>query len=91
MGFGGISPWSLLLILLIVIMLFGTKRLKNLGSDLGDAIKSFKNSMGESERESEQAEAETDEANQAPRQIDSQGSVYEAEAKPVNSKSEEKV
>lgn len=46
MGFGGISIWQLLIILLIVVMLFGTKRLKGLGSDLGDAIKGFKRSMG---------------------------------------------
>lgn len=46
MGFGGISIWQLLIILLIVVMLFGTKRLKGLGSDLGDAIKGFKKSMG---------------------------------------------
>ena len=49
MGFGGISPWSLLLILLIVLLLFGTKRLKNVGGDLGGAIKSFKKSMKEGE------------------------------------------
>ena len=46
MGFGGISIWQLLIVLLIVVMLFGTKRLKGLGSDLGDAIKGFKKSMG---------------------------------------------
>jgi sec-independent protein translocase protein TatA len=45
MGFGGISPWSLLLILLIVVLLFGTKRLKSVGGDLGGAIKNFKKSM----------------------------------------------
>ncbi|MBK3759249.1 twin-arginine translocase TatA/TatE family subunit [Stutzerimonas frequens] len=49
MGFGGISVWQLLIILLIVIMLFGTKRLKGLGSDLGDAIKGFRKSMGNDE------------------------------------------
>ncbi|MCW3149353.1 twin-arginine translocase TatA/TatE family subunit [Stutzerimonas stutzeri] len=49
MGFGGISVWQLLIILLIVIMLFGTKRLKGLGSDLGDAIKGFRKSMGTDE------------------------------------------
>ena len=49
MGFGGISIWQLLIILLIVVMLFGTKRLKGLGSDLGDAIKGFKKSMGSDE------------------------------------------
>ncbi|MGE6794070.1 sec-independent protein translocase protein TatA [Pseudomonas guineae] len=46
MGFGGISIWQLVIVLLIVVMLFGTKRLKGLGSDLGDAIKGFKKSMG---------------------------------------------
>lgn len=49
MGLGGISIWQLLIILLIVIMLFGTKRLKGLGSDLGDAIKGFRKSMGSDE------------------------------------------
>ena len=44
MGIGGISVWQLVIILLIVIMLFGSKRLKSLGSDLGGAIKGFKNS-----------------------------------------------
>lgn len=49
MGLGGISIWQLLIILLIVVMLFGTKRLKNLGSDLGDAIKGFRKSVGADE------------------------------------------
>lgn len=47
MGLGGISIWQLLIILAIVVMIFGTSRLKNLGSDLGGAIKGFKNSMSE--------------------------------------------
>ena len=45
MGIGGISVWQLLIILLIVMMLFGTKRLRGLGSDLGAAIKGFKSSV----------------------------------------------
>lgn len=45
MGLGGISIWQLLIILVIVVMLFGTKRLRNLGGDLGGAIKGFKQSM----------------------------------------------
>jgi sec-independent protein translocase protein TatA len=45
MGFGGISIWSLLLILAIVVLLFGTKKLRNVGSDLGGAIRSFKKSV----------------------------------------------
>ena len=47
MGFGGISIWSLLLILGIVILLFGTKKLRNVGGDLGGAIRSFKKSIKE--------------------------------------------
>lgn len=51
MGFGGISVWSLLLILVIVLLLFGTKKLRNVGSDLGGAIKGFKSAMSEGEKE----------------------------------------
>ncbi len=45
--FSGISPWSILLILIIVVVLFGTKKLRNVGSDLGAALKSFKKSSSE--------------------------------------------
>lgn len=47
MGIGGISIWQLLIILAIVIMLFGTKRLRTLGSDLGSAVKGFRKSMSD--------------------------------------------
>ena len=47
----GISIWQLLIILAIVLVLFGAKRLKNIGSDLGGAIKGFKQSMREGEDE----------------------------------------
>ena len=53
MGLGGISIWQLLIILAIVLLLFGTKRLKNIGSDLGGAIKGFKGAMKEGEKEEE--------------------------------------
>ncbi len=42
-----VGPWQLLIILLIVVMIFGTKKLKNIGSDLGGAIKGFKEGMRE--------------------------------------------
>lgn len=45
----GISIWQLLIILAIVLLLFGTKRLKNMGSDIGGAIKNFKSSVKEGE------------------------------------------
>lgn len=47
MGIGGISVWQLLIILAIVIMLFGTKRLRNMGGDLGTAVKGFRKSMSD--------------------------------------------
>jgi sec-independent protein translocase protein TatA len=49
MGFGGVSIWQLLIVLLIVIMIFGTKRLKSLGTDLGGAVKSFRKAMDQDE------------------------------------------
>lgn len=56
MGLGGISIWQLLIILAIVVMLFGTSRLRTLGSDLGSAIRGFRNSMQETETEDKQLE-----------------------------------
>jgi len=50
MGFGGISIWQLLIVLAIVLLLFGTKRLRNLGSDLGSAFKGFKKAMDDGEK-----------------------------------------
>ena len=51
----GISIWQLLIILAIVLLLFGTKRLKNMGTDVGGAIKNFKSAVkdGESEKSDE--------------------------------------
>lgn len=42
----GLSIWQLLIVLLIVLLLFGTKRLKSIGGDLGAAIKGFRESLG---------------------------------------------
>ena len=49
MGVGGIGIWQLLIILLIVVMLFGTKKIRNIGSDLGGALKGFKNAVKDDE------------------------------------------
>ena len=51
MGLGGISIWQLAIILLIVVLIFGTKRLKGIGTDLGGALKSFRKAMSDSEKE----------------------------------------
>ena len=47
MGIGGISIWQLLIVLAIVVLLFGTKKLKGIGGDLGGAVKGFKKAFNE--------------------------------------------
>lgn len=49
MGIGGISVWQLLIILLIVVVIFGPKRFRNIGSDLGHALKSFRSAVNDPE------------------------------------------
>lgn len=44
---GGIGVWQLLIVAVIIVLLFGTKKLRNLGSDLGSAVKGFKNSVSD--------------------------------------------
>jgi sec-independent protein translocase protein TatA len=74
----GISIWQLLIVLGIVILLFGTKKLRNLGGDLGSAVKSFKGAMKEgAEDTTMKKEIENDE-----------GKTIDAE---VTSKKEDKV
>ena len=68
MGIGGISIWQLLIILAIVIMLFGTKRLRSMGSDLGSAVKGFRKSMqdeGDAANPTASDEAPTEQAERA--------------------------
>ena len=52
------GPFELVIILAIIILIFGGKRLKNLGSDLGGAIKGFKSSVKDAETEEEEEEEE---------------------------------
>lgn len=61
MGLGGISIWQLAIILVIVILIFGTKRLKTLGGDLGGALKSFRKAMDGSDEEDETKSGSTEE------------------------------
>ncbi len=58
MGLGGISPFQLLIVLAIVLVLFGGKRLRSLGGDLGGAIKGFRSAMKEGEKDDLAREAE---------------------------------
>ena len=54
MGFGGLSMVQLGILLVIVILLFGSKKLRTLGSDLGSAIKGFKSSISDESSDKEQ-------------------------------------
>ena len=54
MGFGGISIWQLLIVALIIVLLFGTKKLRGMGGDLGSAIKGFKKAVNEDDNKDEQ-------------------------------------
>ena len=51
MGFGGISIWQLLIILAVILLIFGSGKLKSLGSDLGASLKGFKKAVKEDNEE----------------------------------------
>ena len=65
MGVGGIGIWQLLIVLVLVILIFGTKKLKNVGGDLGGAIKSFKKAVKDEGKGGSAADAEPAQLNQA--------------------------
>jgi sec-independent protein translocase protein TatA len=56
----GIGISELLVILVIVVLIFGTKRLRNMGGDLGSAIKSFRSAVKEGEEDTKTAENKSD-------------------------------
>jgi len=72
----GISIWQLLIVLGIVILLFGTKKLRNIGSDLGGAIRGFKKSMNDEDSKAENQESLEGKEGEQPQQ------QAEAEDKP---------
>jgi sec-independent protein translocase protein TatA len=64
---GSLSIWHWLIVLLVVVMIFGTKKLRNIGSDLGSAVKGFKEGMKSEE--------------DAPKQVTQGGQTIEGEVK----------
>ncbi|MBI2082121.1 MAG: twin-arginine translocase TatA/TatE family subunit [Deltaproteobacteria bacterium] len=55
MGIGGLGPWELILVFLIVLIVFGAGKLPSIGSSLGQAIKNFKGSLkGKDEKENKE-------------------------------------
>ena len=55
---GGLSLWHWLIVLVIVVLVFGTKRLKNVGQDLGEAVKGFKKGMHEHDQDKDKPAAQ---------------------------------
>ena len=53
---GGLSLWHWLIVLVIVVLVFGTKRLKNVCQDLGEAVKGFKKGMQDDDKTAEKSE-----------------------------------
>lgn len=70
---GTFSIWHWLVVLVIVLVIFGTKKLRNVGSDLGGAIKNFKQAMKEGEEKSD------DESSAGAKQIPESGRVVDGE------------
>jgi len=68
---GSFSIWHWLIVLVVVLVVFGTKKLRNVGSDLGGAVKGFKDAMAE----------EKNKPSELPRQTDSGGTTIEGEVK----------
>jgi len=56
----GISVWQLLIVLLIIVLLFGTKKLRSIGKDMGGAVKGFKDAMDTEEQRGEADKKEID-------------------------------
>ena len=71
---GELSIWHWLIVLLVVVLIFGTKKLRNIGSDLGGAVKDFKEGMRSSEDEAANQ-------NKVAKQIKEGGQTIEGEVK----------
>jgi len=65
---GGFSIWHWLIVLLVVVLLFGTKKLRNVGSDLGSAIRSFRKGLQEDEAADKKLGDESSQGTETPTQ-----------------------
>lgn len=83
------SPWQLIIIALLVILIFGTKKLRSLGSDLGESLKGFKKAIGDEDAtKADKSEQTSTDADFATKNIAEQKSAEKAES-PVESKNKE--
>lgn len=78
MGIGGIGIWQLVIVLVIILLVFGTKKLKNLGGDLGGAIKGFKSAMDEGDKNEKSADTA-----QAKISEEDEGDIFDVKAESV--------
>lgn len=85
---GGISIWQLLIVLGIIILVFGTKKLRNVGTDLGGAVKGFKQAMSEEEK----AEKKKEEEAEAQARVDhkEETNTYDVQAERKSEEQEER-
>lgn len=74
---GGVSIWQLLIVLAIIIMIFGTKKLRSLGGDLGGAVKGFKKAMNDDVGET--SVSTDDEKKEAQKQLTQDQTVEDAD------------
>ncbi|MDN3557594.1 Sec-independent protein translocase subunit TatA [Halomonas maura] len=81
---GGISIWQLLIVLGIIILIFGTKKLRNVGGDLGGAVKGFKKAMHDEDK------AEDADKPQAQVRHDDEGQTYDVKAERKPEEQEER-
>lgn len=80
---GSFSIWHWLVVLIIVLLIFGTKKLRNIGSDLGGAVKNFKDSMKEGENNSN---SESSNGSEPKKMSNDSGRVIDAEVTKVKKK-----
>lgn len=76
---GGISIWQLLIVLGIIILVFGTKKLRNVGTDLGGAVKGFKKAIHDEEKTKEEDKEDNNQPH-AKVSHDEQGNTYDVQA-----------
>ncbi|MBE4321201.1 Sec-independent protein translocase subunit TatA [Vibrio parahaemolyticus] len=81
---GGISVWQLLIIAVIVVLLFGTKKLRGIGGDLGSAVKGFKKAMSDEDSAKNEKDADFE-----PKRVKSLEKQQQKEAAPETKKDKE--
>nr|WP_298250973.1 Sec-independent protein translocase subunit TatA [uncultured Halomonas sp.] len=87
---GGISIWQLLIVLGIIILVFGTKKLRNVGTDLGGAVKGFKKAMNEDGKGEQDDKSEAEAEAQARVEHEEGTNTYDVQAERKPEEQEER-